>query len=84
MGTVFGKQRKASADDIAIEQYIDRLLQNAAVNNACIPDHFERRMYASLLQVLVGNLKHACDTFELRFLNYKITIHVEPDQPQPQ
>jgi hypothetical protein len=80
MGTVFGKQRKTS-DEIAIEQYVDRLLQNSAVNNACIPDQFERRMYISLLQVLVGNIKQACDTFELKLLNYKITVHIEPDQP---
>ena len=77
MGSVFSKRSKTS-DEIAIEQYVDQLLQNSSVNSSCIPDQFERRMYASLFHVLVGNLQHACETFELKFLNYKITIHVEP------
>lgn len=80
MGTAFGKKSTRTPDEIVIEQYVDQLLKNSSVNSSCIPDRFERRLYASLFHVLVGNLKQACDTLELKFLNYRITIHVEPLQ----
>jgi hypothetical protein len=77
MGNTFKKKGKSS-EDVAIELFVKRLLENKSINIKCLPDSIEEKIYISMLQVLMGNLKEFSKTFKVELFNYNITINIDP------
>lgn len=75
MGNFFKKE--ISKEDQVIINFVNTLLNNANINNKCIPDKVEKQLYFNLLKILIGNLTELSKTFRIEFLNHRITINFE-------
>ena len=80
MGNYIFKKKESTIKTekiIAIERFIEECLSDEDLNS-CIPDYYEMKMYKNLFTKIVTLLEKVAETTEMKILNHRIRIIVEP------
>jgi hypothetical protein len=61
-----------------IEEFVDKIMQDPAINSKYLPDIVEKQIYKNVLIMGLGMIKQILSTTEIRTLGHKITLTMEP------
>ena len=50
------------------------------INNICIPDFIERKLYENIFTLLIGVLKDTLENANIKFLNQNIGFKITPEE----
>lgn len=65
-------------EEKAINDIVERYLNNHLVNCKFIPDFIERKMYRNVLKMIMGILEDTIEKTEIRVLGHKINFTITP------
>jgi len=76
-----GRRQKEQArhlSDAVIDELVTHMLQNADINISVLPDYMERRIYANIVRILIGNVTELLRHVKIEVLNHVITMRIDP------
>lgn len=67
-----------------IQEVIDRMIANEAVNIKYLPDIVERQLYKNIFNILLGLLSELVEGSSFKLIGHEITLNLKAlDQPKP-
>lgn len=73
-----GSKPSKDAEDIAIDRFIQRMLEKSETNCASVPDFIERAMYKKVMRHVLSVLKELVTSVRIEFADHVITLHLNP------
>jgi hypothetical protein len=68
---------------LAIDSFVNLLMQNKHINCTYMPDFIERDIYRNIIIVLLANLREWIRTVRIEILHHVITMNIEPLSSSP-
>jgi len=66
-----------------IRSYVEKFVQNDDVNTWLLPEFVEKRLYANVIQLVVGVLQDTLHTSHLSFIGHRVTFNMSPMKEDP-
>lgn len=67
-----------------VDEFVEKLLNDADVNIKYLPDFVERAIYKNVLNLIMALLNNVFDTVSVKFLGHNLTFTVMPDNQDHQ
>ena len=64
----------------AIENYVDKILENEDMNISYLPDFVEKKIYENIFSILLNLLDDIMENIQINILNHKLVFDIQHEQ----
>ena len=76
--TIVDHKQSKQLSKLRVNEFVDQLLQDHAVNIEYLPDFVEKQIYRNVLNLLIGLLNHTLDSTNIEFLGHDLKFTIQP------